>query len=56
MGLLPEVWCLGVRLRGPDGRNDLVTNTDSASVLAKLGLRDRHQAVVFAFENRVAGG
>ena len=30
--------------------------THVASVLAKLGVRDRVQAVVFAFENGVAGG
>ena len=30
--------------------------THVASILAKLGVRDRVQAVVFAFENGVAGG
>jgi DNA-binding NarL/FixJ family response regulator len=30
--------------------------THVANLLAKLGVRDRVQAVVFAFENGVAGG
>jgi DNA-binding NarL/FixJ family response regulator len=36
--------------------SDATVKTHIARILMKLGLRDRVQAVVFAYENGVAGG